>query len=155
MTAVTKKYHTDLQAYKLDQRGLARVFGELEAVLMDAVWSMGEATVAEVCQRLGEDAHYKTVTTVLNRLVAKGALRRQRGARAFVYRASESRDSFEARISREVVESLVRDYGDLAVAQFVDALDAVDPALMAKLEALVRERGQIPSGGPDAEAART
>jgi predicted transcriptional regulator len=153
MTVSTNKHHTDLQAYKLDQRGLARVFGELEAVLMDAVWCLGEATVAEVCQRLGEEAHYKTVTTVLNRLVTKGALRRQRGVRAFVYRASESRESFEARISREVVESLVRDYGDLAVAQFVDALDAVDPALMAKLEALVRARGQEPLGLPDPEAS--
>jgi hypothetical protein len=38
------------------------------------------------------------------------------------------------------VESLLLDFGDLAVAQFVDAVDAVDPALLEELERLVRQR---------------
>jgi hypothetical protein len=44
------------------------------------------------------------------------------------------------RVSRRVVEGLVQDFGDLAVAQFVDALDEVDPALLDQLAQLVRER---------------
>ncbi len=130
----------DLGAFKLDQQGLARVFGELEAAVMEAVWQLEEATVAEVCQRLDGDVHYKTVMTVMNRLVVKGALKRSRRSRAYVYRASEGRHAFEARLSRRVAESLLRDYGDLAVAQFVDAMDEVDPELRAKLADMVQQR---------------
>jgi predicted transcriptional regulator len=126
-------------AFRLDQRGLARVFGELEAAVMEAVWALGQPTVAQVCVRLGAGSNYKTVMTVMNRLVEKRVLTRRRRGRAFVYAAVETRDAFVERLSRRVVEGLVQDFGDLAVAQFVDALDAVDPALLDQLARLVRE----------------
>jgi len=129
-----------VRTFRLDQRGLARVFGELEAAVMNAVWALGEASVADVCARLGDGAHYKTVMTVMNRLVEKRVLDRRREHRAFVYAAVETRAAFEQRVSRRVAEGLVRDYGDLALAQFVDALDEVDPTLIGKLEQLVRDR---------------
>ncbi len=129
-----------VRAYKLDQRGLARVFGELEAAVMAVLWDLGEGSVADVCKRLGPAANYKTVMTVMNRLVTKRALSRRRESRAYLYVPLESRAAFEMRITRGVAEGLVRDYGDLAVAQFVDALDAVDPALIERLGQLVRER---------------
>ena len=62
------------------------MFGELEAKVMDAVWSLDEPTVQTVCDFLGPGHNYKTVMTVLNRLVEKGALTRQRQSRAFIYR---------------------------------------------------------------------
>ncbi len=129
-----------LQAFKLDQHGLARVFGELEAEVMDAVWELGEATVVQVSGRIGDGVHYKTVMTVMNRLVDKQILTRKRTGRAYVYHAVECRSEFLEGISRRVVEGLVSDFGPAAVAQFVDALDAVDPSLVDRLEALVRER---------------
>lgn len=132
--------HGRVHAFKLDQRGLARVFGELEAPVMEAVWALGQASVADVCQRLGDGAHYKTVTTVMNRLVDKRVLVRRRESRAFVYAPVESREGFERRLSREVVEGLVQDFGDLAVAQFVDTLSTVDPRLLERLAHLVRTR---------------
>jgi len=127
-------------AFKLHERGLARVFGELEAEIMDAVWRSGSVTVGDVCVALGEGANYKTVTTVMNRLVEKRVLVRERCSRAFVYRAVDSREDFLGRVSRRVAEGLVRDFGDVAVAQFVDAVDTIDPALLAKLHALVEAR---------------
>lgn len=110
---------------------------------MDAVWALGEPTIGDVCERLGDNANYKTVMTVMNRLVAKRTLARRRAGRAFVYRALETREAFLERVSRTVAEGLLLDFGPLAVAQFVDAVDAVDPALLASLEQLVRAR----SGG--------
>lgn len=129
-----------VNSFKLDQTGLARVFGELEAAVMEAVWSLGEASVAQVCDRLGEDPNYKTVMTVMNRLVEKEALARRRRSRAYVYSALETRDDLVSRVSRRVFEGLVMDFGDLAVAQFVDTLDSVDPELMAQLEQMIRAR---------------
>lgn len=142
----TSDQPSGIQAFKLDQRGLARVFGELEAAVMDAVWTLREATVADVCRRLGKDDQYKTVMTVMNRLVRKGALSRRRESRAYLYSATEAREAFEAKLSRSVAEGLLRDYGDLAVAQFVDALDAVDPVLLERLQAMVRQRSERAAG---------
>ena len=50
-----------LHSFKLDHRGAARVFGELEATVMEAVWQLGEPTVGDVCDALGPEANYKTV----------------------------------------------------------------------------------------------
>lgn len=141
-------------AFKLDREGLERVFGELEAAVMDAVWRRGEASVLQVADDLGDGAHYKTVMTVMNRLVEKGVLERRRRSRAFVYRARESREAFRARVSLRVVEGLVRDFGDVAVAQFVETLEGVDPGLLARLRRLVDAHdGTAPPAG-DADVAR-
>ena len=129
-----------LHAFKLDQSGLARVFGELEAAIMDALWRRGDGTVADVCADLLEDHNYKTIMTVMNRLVEKGTLKRTRRSRAFVYQPSESRPAFEASLSRQVSMGLVRDYGALALAQFVATVDEVNPELLQRLGELVRER---------------
>ena len=136
-----------VNSFKLDQTGLARVFGELEAVVMESVWSLDEASVSDVCEKIGPKSNYKTVMTVMNRLVEKGALARRRLSRAYVYHAVESRDDLVSRVSRRVVEGLVKDFGDLAVAQFVDTLDSVDPELLARLETLIRERTESLESG--------
>ena len=129
-----------IQAFKLDQRGLARVFGELEAQIMDAVWNLGEPTVSDVCDQLGQDYNYKTVMTVMNRLVDKQVLSRQRVGRAYSYAAGESRDAFIAQVSRNVVDGLLEDFGDLAIAQFVSAVDRIDPGQLAELQAMIDAR---------------
>jgi predicted transcriptional regulator len=126
---------------KLDQHGLARVFGDLEAAVMGAVWALDEPTVGAVCTYLGAGANYKTVTTVMNRLVAKQVLGRRRVGRVFIYAAVDSREAFMESVSRRLFEGLVQDFGAAALAPFVDAVDAVDPALLDSLERLVRERG--------------
>lgn len=143
---------TVLHSFKLDRSGLARVFGELEAAVMEAVWELGAPTVAEVCEALGPDTNYKTVMTVLNRLVDKGTLTRKLDARAYRYEAVESRAAFEARVSRQVVEGLLLEFGDMAVAEFVNALDAVDPDLLERLRALVRARADGTVGAEDGHA---
>ncbi len=129
-----------IQSFRLHQEGLARVFGELEAKVMEAVWDLQQPTVQQVCDYLGPGYNYKTVMTVLNRLVEKRALTRQRVSRAFIYRASQSREAFLCRVSRAIMGGLVRDFGSLAVAQFVETLDEIDPQQLAELERMVQER---------------
>lgn len=148
-----------LPAFKLDRRGLARVFGELEAEVMATVWDLQSCTVADVCERLGEranhkdGANYKTVMTVMNRLVEKGVLIRRRSSRAFTYVAAESRAAFVNRVSWHVAEGLVEEYGALAVAQFVDVLDTVDPALLRQLSALIQARAAAAAEVVDGHAS--
>lgn len=142
-----------VQTFRLNQAGMARVFGELEAQVMEAVWALEEPTVQAVCDHLGPDHHYKTVMTVLNRLVAKGVLSRQRRSRAFVYVPRQTREAFLGRVTQAIMSGLVRDFGSLAVAQFVETLDEVDPQQLDVLERLVQERRRSRSSAGEATHA--
>src|SRR3954470_17599928 len=66
-----------IHRFDLDSRGLARVLGDLEARIMDAVWRRGVSTINDICGTLDPPTHYKTVLTVANRLVQKGLLTRE------------------------------------------------------------------------------
>ena len=141
-----------IQSFRIHQEGLARMFGELEAKVMEAVWDLNEPTVQAVCDYLGPGYNYKTVMTVLNRLVEKDALTRQRVSRAFIYRPRQSRDAFLCRVSRAIMGGLVRDFGSLAVAQFVETLDEIDPEQLAELERMVQQRRRAQAEAGDEHA---
>ncbi|MBA2518561.1 MAG: BlaI/MecI/CopY family transcriptional regulator [Chloroflexia bacterium] len=131
----------DFHRFKLDQSGLARVLGTLEARIMEGVWTLGSPTIRELCEILEAPPHYKTVLTVANRMVEKGLLARAPTPdRAFSYRATESRNELVRRLSSSVATELVGDFGHHALAQFVDAAERLDPAYLDELERLVRER---------------
>ncbi len=136
-----KDSSVNIHRYKLNGSGLTRVLGELEAKIMEAVWALGAPTGKQICETLGDDAHYKTVLTVANRLVEKGLLVREAtGSRAFRYRAAESREAFLDRIAESVAGGLVADFGQHGLAQLVRAAETFDPAYLDELERLLRER---------------
>ena len=65
-----------------------RVFGELETVVMDQLWSLGgTATVREVFERLNADRviAYTTVLSTMDNLYRKGHLTRERVGKAHRY----------------------------------------------------------------------
>ena len=69
--------------------------GALETRLMEALWgSDSELSVQGVSDALGPGHNYKTVMTVLNRLVEKGLLMRSLDGRAYRSRPSPSRPQF-------------------------------------------------------------
>lgn len=133
-------HESSVSAFKLGQTGLGRLFGELEAQVMEIIWQLEEATVSDVLARLGEEYHYNTIMTVMSRLAEKGMLSRRREGRAHLYMPVESRAEFLAHVSRDVAEGLLREFGAVAVAQFVDAADAVNPDLLAELRRHLQEK---------------
>ncbi|EHR53072.1 putative transcriptional regulator [Saccharomonospora marina XMU15] len=85
-----------------------RGLGELEARVMDVLWSVTQPLrVRDVLQRLDTERPlaYTTVMTVLDNLHGKGYARRQRAGRAYEYTAAESREEVGARLLREVLEA--------------------------------------------------
>lgn len=111
--------------------------GELEAAVMEALWSSGEPqsvrqVLDEVNRGRSTPLAYTTVMTVLARLSEKGAATREPAGRGFVYSAAAGDEATIA------VDSVLRDYGDAAVARFVD-LAAADPDLLRRLRALTEE----------------
>ena len=129
-----------IHAFRLDQHGLARLFGELEAKIMTAVWNLEEPTVQDVVDRLGRRANYKTIMTVMNRLVEKGVLERRKVSRAFVYLPRFTRDELTARLSRQVLDGLLSDFGPAVLAHFVDAVAESDQHQLVALAGLVEDK---------------
>lgn len=131
----------DIHRFNLNGSGPTRVLGELAARIMEAVWTDGSLTGKDISAAIGPDSHYKTVMTVTNRLVEKGLLVRERTRdRAYVYRATVSREAFLNQVMASVASGLVGDFGQQALSHLVQAADAVDPAYLDELERLVRER---------------
>jgi predicted transcriptional regulator len=137
-----------IQFFRLDEKGLAHIFGELEAKIMDAVWALGTASVQDVIDYLDGNQHYKTLMTVMNRLVSKRILRRYRVGKAYVYEATQSRDALLSDVVDRMMRSLLVDFRDLTLAQIVETMKTVDPPALAKLEALINDRRQEATDDP-------
>lgn len=127
----------DIRRFDLDAKGLARVLGELEARILEVVWSLERATVKDVTDALGPNAHVKTIMTVMNRMVEKELLRRERHGRAFWYEPITDRETFMAGVTSRVLAGLLADFPQPTLAHFVES---ADPEQLAALEALIRSR---------------
>jgi predicted transcriptional regulator len=118
-----------------DQR-LAR--GELEGLVMDALWSRDEwLAPAEVVSML-ERSHpiaYTTAMTILVRLWNKGMVDRRQSGRAFAYHPVMTRDEWTALRMHEVLEAATN--RPAALSHFVATLDTKQ---LAQLRKAVRPR---------------
>jgi predicted transcriptional regulator len=117
---------------------VSKVLGPLEAEVMGVAWATREPlSVRAVLDLVNEGRTpplaYTTVMTVMARLAEKAILRRTMNGRGYVYEAALPDAASIA------VRNLMRDFGDAAVAGFVDEARA-DPKLRARLERLLRDR---------------
>jgi predicted transcriptional regulator len=135
---------------RLSAEGIAKVLGDLEARVMRTIWALGRpAPAREVHERVIEEhevAHL-TVVTVLNKLVGKRLLAREKQGGVFHYYARWSEDAFRAHVSRRAVEGILSLGPEAVTTSFVDVLAEQDPERLAALERLIRER--VREGVPD------
>jgi predicted transcriptional regulator len=84
--------------------GSVRGFGELEAAIMEHVWSAGRPVlVREIQQALQPERAYNTVWTVVEILYRKGWLTREKEGRAYRYQATASREDYTAGLMGEAL----------------------------------------------------
>ena len=103
--------------------------GALESRLMEVLWgSASELSVQGVCDALGPGHNYKTVMTVLNRLVEKRLLTRELDGRAYRYRPSQSRPQFLRSAADELVRGYVDAYGPDAAEHLASAAGTEAPS---------------------------
>lgn len=122
--------------------GLSKFLGELELVVMEMIWAREHVSVSDIVTALraqGRMLAYTSVMTVMNRLTEKGWLIAEKQSKAYSYRATQSREAAEAAAVGEVVRTLLRDFGDVAVVQFLKELDEIAPEQLARLAELGRE----------------
>lgn len=72
-----------------------RIFGELELSILN-LFQKDKAvrTVHDVLQALGGEDKYTTIMTVMNRLVAKGELHREREGQSYRYRLQAKKEPY-------------------------------------------------------------
>ncbi|WP_336775263.1 BlaI/MecI/CopY family transcriptional regulator [Paenibacillus sp. MMO-58] len=132
-----------VQRMKLNEEGLNRFFGPLEAHIMEIAWEHEEVSVKKVQSLLEDELSYTAVMTVMNRLHEKGHLKKYTTGkgrnRLSIYNSIQSKDEFLKEQTRLVTVGLVQEYGSLVMNHLVDAFQQVDPKLMATLEARLNE----------------
>lgn len=128
---------------RLSADGLAKVLGDLEARVMSVVWALGRPSSARTVHERVAREHtvaIHTVITVLNKLVEKGLLRREKRDDLLHYEPTLTEDEFRVQASRQVVEGILSFGPDAVTASFVDVLAERDPAQFAELARLIEKR---------------
>lgn len=98
---------------------------ELETEIMTILWDLKNASVRAVVTRLRKkrEVAYTTIMTTMSRLHAKGVLKRNQDASgAYIYTPAEDKQNFLAHVSGNMINNLLNNFGDVAVAQFIDIL---------------------------------
>ena len=109
--------------------------GPLEIELLDILWDLGKPAdtmniylpMLERRRESGELIAPATVTTVLNRMAAKGVLERERIERTSVYKPVKSRKEMALELIKEVIDLILR--GDIGM-------------IREELEAMLRESSE-------------
>lgn len=104
---------------------------------MDVLWQADAAlpvrdVLAELNHGRSSPLAYTTVMTVLSRLAERGVVRRRSAGRGYVY------DAAAASPAEIAVRQLLDDYGDAALASFVDQVGG-DERLRARLRRIVED----------------
>ena len=127
----------------------SRPFGDLEATVMDLLWSARRPLlVREVIDlmRPQRAPAYTTVMTVMDNLHRKGWLRRTRDGRAWRYEPVLGRQAYTARLMHEALA--VSDDRAGVLARFVEEIDPADAAALA---AALQETAPQEETGPGGE----
>lgn len=119
---------------------MEKSFGPLEARVMEVIWDKQTATVQEVVEELNDEKNYAytTILTILTRLTRKGMLDRIKEGRSHRYRPRYTKEEWVKKVTSQAVEGLLSDFGELAIAQFVDTVGST-PDQLEKLKHLIGE----------------
>ena len=111
--------------------------GLLQQEVMDEVWRMGQATVADVHARLAQRRKiaYTTVLTTMRNLERRGMLLHEQQGKAFLYRPTMPREQYAAGTVKAFVARVFGGRPEQLLCQLLgaDHLDADDLARLKKM----------------------
>jgi len=115
--------------------------GDLQTEVMAAIWKLGQAKVEDVRATQPPDRRsgYTTIQTVMNRLVKRGLLTRERHGAAYLYSARYGEAEY---LSRAIGERLA---GASPQARKRAVLNLVDELAPAELDEIARYANRIRS----------
>jgi predicted transcriptional regulator len=111
---------------------------------MEQVWKHRESSVREVMEEVNARAHrpraYTTYMTIMARLDSKGLLKRTREGKTDFYRPTYTRDEYADLRARAGVDSLVEQFGEVALGHFARQMAQMDPRRQRALLRLARKK---------------
>lgn len=122
------------------KRGELPALSEAQLEIMNIVWSLGEATVADVWTELGRERGVarNTVQTLMSRMADKGWLKSKRVGQAFQFRPAVPREEAQRGMVSSWVEKV---FGGSAEGLVMALLDdrALSKEEAARIRAKIRE----------------
>ncbi len=111
--------------------------GDLQLRIMRVLWDLGQATVAEVQEKLdGEPLAYTTVATMLRKMEDRGLLEHREEGRRFVYLPAVSAADVTRSMADDLVDRLFAGSLADAVSHLLENRE-VSPGELAQLQALI------------------
>ncbi|MFQ5493303.1 MAG: BlaI/MecI/CopY family transcriptional regulator [Candidatus Dojkabacteria bacterium] len=107
----------------ITKKGIGKFLGTLESEIMEVIWRTTSGTVQEIREDLNKDYSFNTIMTVLNRLVAKGLIRKYLNKKPFEYSAVMSKDDFLHKMSGDLLLSMSGEMRRYILSQFADTMD--------------------------------
>lgn len=124
------------------KKGLELRLHDLEATIMDVVWSkqLVSFAVGDVLAILEKqrDIAYTTVMTTVTRLYEKGILERERDGKRYLYSPKLTREVFMESTAREVLDEAVG--GHQALVMLAEKVSEASAGELDDLEALIQKR---------------
>lgn len=97
--------------------------GPLEQIVMKLAWTRKQITAREILDEIKHERPiaYTTIITIMIRLVEKGYLIEvEKRGKAIIFQATDDQETAVKSIVKKMFNSLVEQFGEEAVAAFVD-----------------------------------
>jgi predicted transcriptional regulator len=119
------------------QKQPERLLTEVELEFMTVLWKMGEGSVNDLLEQLAGERKlaYTSVSTILRILEQKGVLTTRKEGRGHIYIPSLSKEDYEARTLKHVIDKVFNGAPVALVKQLLDA-DALSSNDIAELRRL-------------------
>lgn len=136
----------EISTFRPDRPGIRKVLGDLEAEIMELVWSLpaGQGTmVRDVFEKLYERRRiaYTTVMSTMSRLAKKNLLRVEKDDQAYKYYPYLSQQEFVSRFVGRILEDLFVNFSGATLEGLDTLLDAqADARPRQLLEEIARRR---------------
>jgi len=148
---MSKKKKYRISHYNIEGEQLESFLGSLETKVIEAVWNSKKksVTVREIYETLRKQTKiaYTTVMSTMNRLYEKGLLDRRiergKGGLYYVYWPKVGKQNFEKSAVRQVISSLLRNFGEIVTSCFIEEAAASEEELKAlreQLEKMLKEK---------------
>jgi BlaI family penicillinase repressor len=127
-----------------DEQNPRLALSAAEWEIMKVFWERGPLAARDVYAALPEDHGwaYKTVKTLLSRLVAKQALSYEQIGNSYLYQPAVAREQMTRQEVRSVLERLISETFSPVLAQFIDEADLTDAEIQQLKRQLDRKRKQ-------------
>jgi len=125
---------------------LPNTLGELELVVLEALWQQPHLDAKAVCARIPatRQPSLSTVQSALERLYRKELVERVKSGHAYTYSASVSRSNLLGRLMSDVIHLLHDGRLETILSSFVNVAADLDESSLNELETLIaRKKGEL------------